>query len=799
MPSGMTAFLSRRRFELLALVIATAFCGLHAWVETTPAIGLISESRGGKGGAPLLARGVHLLEGRVTDLQFRLRGERRPHPGVVVAAVEERGAQKHGRWPWPREKVALALDQLREAGATAVGLDMAFADEAPDDAARAYAEALRVLDDALAQTSGAQGPPSALASVRQELAARGAASGDSALAAALARTPQAVQGVILYPSGDRELFARQEAERGALLKPHLLRRYSGGSARSYFERDFEHDFDTVPAWLNHSAQLPLPELARASTRLGFFSAVPDVDGTLRRLAPLAKLSGPRGYLPSLDVQVAAAWMGAESVDPVLEPDTGRLVAVRLVHPRGEHRLIPLSESEPFTLINYPGPSTSFPTVSLGDVVDGTFDREAVRGKAVLVGITLTGNFDQRVTPFREFEPGVYVHAAFLSNILAGNFLVRPSVTRWLELAFMLAAAWLLARLLPRVRYAWKLGTVALLVAAYLAVDQVLFGLGFQVATGVPLLSVGACAFGVLFLGYLSVDQEKGRLRHAFQHYLDASVMEQVLAHPERLKLGGERRELTVLFSDIRGFTSLSEKLSPEQLVSFINEYLTPMTGVVFAHGGTLDKYIGDAIMCFWGAPVEQPDHALRACRAALGFLDALAQLQARWRAAGLPEVDIGVGINTGPMNVGHMGTQGRFNYTVMGDAVNLGSRLEGLNKEYGTRILVSEHTHRQVQGHVTARRLGSVRVKGKHEPVGLYELRALGTPTGPDAEAIRAFEEGVDRFTARDWDAAQARFERVLALWPRDAASRRYLDAVAAFRLQPPGPDWDGVFTATTK
>jgi adenylate cyclase len=464
--------------------------------------------------------------------------------------------------------------------------------------------------------------------------------------------------------------------------------------------------------------------------------------------------------------------------------------------------VPVPFNDPFMLVNYPGPARVFPTLSLSDVVEGKFDPAALRGKAVLVGVTLVGNFDQRVTPFSEMEPGVYIHAALLSNILSQEFLSRPLLARPLELLFMLGASLLMARLLPRVRFAWKLGAMALLVASWLAVDQFLFTRGLQVATVLPLASLVTSAFAVTFLGYFSVDAEKARLRDTFQHYLDASVMEQVLAHPEKLKLGGERRELSVLFSDIRGFTTLSERMTPEQLVGFINEYLTPMTDVVFAHGGTLDKYIGDAIMAFWGAPVEQPDHALRACRAALGFLEKLDELRVRWRKAGLPDVDIGVGINSGPMNVGHMGTARRFNYTVMGDAVNLASRLEGLNKVYDTRVLISADTYAQVRGLVTSRRLGVVRVMGKQAVTDIYELRAMGAPTGPDAQAVEAFEAGVASFISGDFGAAEAHFRQVLTLWPEDSPSMRYLEELEelnVLRLNRPGPEWDGVFTATTK
>ncbi|WP_163996966.1 CHASE2 domain-containing protein [Pyxidicoccus caerfyrddinensis] len=788
----MTSFLSRRRFELLALALAAASCALHVWVERTPVVGLAA---GSDEDAPLLIRGIHLLEGKATDLQFLLRGTRTPSDKVLVVEVDETSAQAHGRWPWPRDTVALAVARLQDAGAAAVGLDIIFTDEAREEDTRVWAQALSALDRTLAE-SPELAPK--LEGYRAELSARGASSRDESLAAVLAGSPGVVQGVMVYTDKEREQFAPREAEWAALLEPHLLRRFPGTAPGAFFEVEAA----SVPGWRNRSAQLPLPELARASRRLGHFSAAMDPDGILRRLPVFAKLEEPGGFLPSLSVQTAAAALNAE-VEPVFDPDSGHLAGARLRSAGGVQRFVPIPLAEPFTLINYPGPGIAFDRLSIADVLKEKFDSEAlkkrVKGRAVLVGITLLGNYDQRVTPFKEFEPGVYAHAAFLSNILSEDYLTRPEGLISLELLFMVGAAVLLARLLPRVRYTWKLGTVALLAAAWLTVDQVLFVRGIQVATVVPMLSLFTSSFGVLFLGYRTVDQEKSRLRHTFQHYLDASVMEQVLEHPERLKLGGERKELTVLFSDIRGFTPLSERMSPEGLVTFINQYLTPMTGVVFAHGGTLDKYIGDAIMCFWGAPVDQPDHALRACRAALGFLDKLQELKVRWRAAGLPEVDIGVGINTGPMNVGHMGTESRFNYTVMGDAVNLASRLEGLNKEYGTRVLISEGTYLQVKEHVIARRLGAVRVKGKQEPGALYELRAMGRATGTDAEAIRLFEEGVDRFISRDWETAQVLFRRTLELWPEDVPSLRYAEAAAAFRMLPPGPDWDGVFTATTK
>jgi adenylate cyclase len=786
----MKTFLSRHRFEALALGLALLFCALHIWVDRSPSVGL----QVGEGASDnVLLRSLHIFEGRTTDLQFRLRGHRAPHPDVVVVAVDEKSVQALGRWPWPRQVLAQAIDRMREAGVSSVGLDMTFTDEVPDEGAQAYADAVARLDKVLAETPE---PPAALLTVREELKGRSVASGDEALAAALARAPQVVQGVIVYSRLERAQFALQALEREPALSGHLLRRLPGSVPGSFHEVDPEK----LLSWRGHSIQMPLPAFVQASKRLGHFNIAPDFDGTVRRVPLFILLEGPAGLIPALELQTAAAYLGSE-VEPVFDPQVRQITGARLR--RAEGTLLPLHVpvpfNDPFMLVNYPGPAKVFPTLSLSDVVEGQFDPALLRGKAVLVGVTLVGNFDQRVTPFSELEPGVYIHAAFLSNILSQDFLSRPLLARPLELLFMLGASLLLARLLPRVRFAWKLGAMALLMAGWLAVDQLLFSRGLHVATVLPLSSLVISAFGVIFLGYFSVDAEKARLRATFQHYLDASVMEQVLAHPEKLKLGGERKELSVLFSDIRGFTTLSERMPPEQLVSFINEYLTPMTDIVFVNGGTLDKYIGDAIMAFWGAPVDQPDHALRACRAALGFLERLDELRVRWRKAGLPEVDIGVGINSGPMNVGHMGTANRFNYTVMGDAVNLASRLEGLNKTYDTRILISADTYALVRQLVTSRRLGVVRVKGKQAVTDIYELRAMGPPTGKDAQAVQAFEAGVERFLARDFGGAEVHFRQVLTLWPEDGPTLRYLEELNVLRWNRPGPEWDGVFTATTK
>jgi adenylate cyclase len=299
--------------------------------------------------------------------------------------------------------------------------------------------------------------------------------------------------------------------------------------------------------------------------------------------------------------------------------------------------------------------------------------------------------------------------------------------------------------------------------------------------------------------YFTEEREKKKIRGAFQYYLTASVITEILKDPSKLKLGGDKKNLTVMFSDIRGFTTISEKLTPEELVRLLNEYLTVMTDIVFKYEGLLDKYIGDAIMAVFGAPLEQPDHALRGCQTALEMMAELKVLQERWAQEGRPYVDIGVGINTGDMVVGNMGSNMRFDYTVMGDHVNLSSRLEGINKEYGTHIVLSEFTYEVVKEEMFCRELDSVRVKGKKLPVKIYELICEKKDAGEHEEYIRRFHDGMEKYKQGRWDEGIAAFESVLEILPDDPPAKLYIQRCQDLKEHPPEGEWDGVFTMTKK
>lgn len=785
----MTGFLSRRRYEVLAVGLAVLLSALHVAVDLEPSVGLRASDEVHESPWEVLVRTLQQLEGRATDVQFRLRGPLPPSPQVTVVEVDEKAAQKYGLWPWPRQVFAQGLTAIHQAGATAIGLDITFTDSVGGEAELA-ADLLRRFDEA-AQGAKGQG----LEAFREALATKAERSPDAELEAAFrAAGPTVVQGVFPYLDSNLKDFSPEKAkEHLELVEPWILRKLPIKGTDAFREIPV----DGLVAWTQYAAQAPLPRFAQAGSRLGHVAMVPDVDGTIRRAALLAKLTGPKGLLPSMPLQTAAVQLGA-TIEPSFAD--GTLKAVRLVKAGGAAVTIPVQPTDGLTLIDHVGPGRVFQRVSLADVMAGTFDKSLLQGKAALVGITLTGSSgDQRVTPFRELEPGIFAHASMVSNVLSERFLTRPESLVFGEVAAMVVLALVLGVLVPRLRsFGLKLALMTGLMLVWLAFDQAMFSQGTLVGTVLPMGSIVLESFGLIFLGYLSVDREKLAMRSTFSKYLGEEVMEEAIKNPEKLNRG-EKREMTVLFSDIRGFTTLSERMQPEKLAAFIKEYLSPMTNIVFDEKGTLDKYIGDAVMAFWNAPLDQGDHALRACRAAWSMLQKLEELKAKWRAENYPEFDIGVGINTGPMIVGNMGSDVRVDYTVMGDAVNLGSRLEGTNKEYETRIIFSEGTFAHVQGQVICRRLGAVRVKGKRKPVKIYELRGIGQPQGTEAQAIAAFEQGLDAYVDQQWDQAQAAFEQAATLWPDDAPSKSYLEEIVSLRANPPGPGWDGVYTATTK
>jgi len=420
---------------------------------------------------------------------------------------------------------------------------------------------------------------------------------------------------------------------------------------------------------------------------------------------------------------------------------------------------------------------------------------------VVIRNTTVGLHDMRPTPFSPTFPGVELHCVVMENIVQQHFLQRSDrisplydigAVFGMAAVFLLAASFLRGLVLACV--------VAGLLGGYVVLTHYVFLMqGLWLNHIYPILGLVIAYLGTSVHRYVREEREKRKVRQTFSLYVPKSVVEEMLAHPERLRLGGEKKELTVLFSDIRGFTTLSEQLSPEELVPQLNEYLTRMTQVVFDHGGTLDKYIGDAVMAIFGAPLTQDDHAHRACLTALDMVKALRNLQKEWEEKGQPVLKIGIGVNTGLMMVGNMGSERRFDYTVLGDNVNLASRLEGLTKMYGVTAVVSETTWQAARKGLVGRELDVVRVKGKQNPVAIYELLERQENGGSCQEPLAVYEEALKKYRQKEWQEALVLFRKVESYWPDDPPSVMYEKRCAELVELCPGDEWSCVTVLDTK
>lgn len=592
--------------------------------------------------------------------------------------------------------------------------------------------------------------------------------------------------------------------------------------------------------------ISVPEIAATTKHTGYFNAALDPDGTVRR----SRLIARRGhvYIPSLALKtfLLDRKLGVRvrlDREPAGRRDLKRemVQAVEFTNATGSTLMTAPVDSNGLLMINYAGPQQMFDYISASSLLSNAkdilvshhplsagsgataserFDRkEFLKDKILIVGATSIGVYDLRQTPFEENYPGVETHANVLSNLLteeakATGTLVAPGQPGFLKISpveekvmwivLLVGGLALSAALTYLGSIAGLIATLSVLLSFYVIDRYVLFAHGFVVNVSLPFITVCALFVGITSYKYFTEERNKRALKSTFAKYVSPSVVEEILRDPSNIELGGKKMELTVMFSDVRGFTTISEKLDPRALSDLLNSYLTPMTDLVFETKGTLDKYMGDAIMAFWGAPIHFEDHAERAATCALMMLKRLKVLQAEYKAKGLPTIDIGIGLNTGDMSVGNMGSNTVRSYTVMGDSVNLGSRLEGINKEYGTRIIVSEFTQSRIAKSFVTREVDWVRVKGKAQPVRIFELigtKSSGTLSAPNdmLAVIPDFETGFRLYHARKFDEAVNAFTKALNTKPDDECSQLYIERCRDYVKEAPSDDWDGVYTMKTK
>lgn len=578
----------------------------------------------------------------------------------------------------------------------------------------------------------------------------------------------------------------------------------------------------------------LPKFQEAANFSGSFKAEQDNDGKIRR-NPLFYRTGNRigsSFIPSLALQTylvanpgyqAQVEIGIDPKDKNQKIIKGfRIADVTQDEDKQEVVKVPV-DGQGRLKIDYAGPRYTYAHIPARELFTDSpemrVDQKSLDGvdpvtkkprnlvnkaaflkdKIVMIGATAVGIYDLRVTPFDKNFPGPETHVTVLDNLVRKQFIrVDPH-----EATTMI----------------WVLGMLGVLVAAGVAfagpflgfffvlasegalvwIDQLLLKRGLVSTMILPALLVLSLYVVMTLYKYFTEERKKKHLRSTFSKYVSPAIVDEILKSPENIELGGKKQRMSVFFSDVRGFTTISEKLDPQMLSHVLNLYLTPMTQIVFANKGTLDKYMGDAVMAFFGAPIAFPDHAKYACRCALQSIKKLREIQKEFAAEGLPMIDIGIGINTSEMNVGNMGSDTVRSYTVMGDGVNLGSRLEGINKEYGTRIIISEFTHEEVKDSFTTREVDSVRVKGKLKPVRIYELISEGKAPEDWQPCLQAFEQGLKEYHQKNFKTALPFFQKALSFREDDEPAKLYIERCETYIQEPPPADWDGVFVMKTK
>ncbi len=683
------------------------------------------------------------LELKLLDLNFAIRGpvSVEDSPIVIVAIDDESDVSTPHRWPWPRLYYAHVIENLEEAGAAVIGIDV-------------------ILDQPDKYGHGS----------------------DDTLAVVLKKYDNIV------------------------LTGKILR--------------IEHDFT------NSTLLPPYEKFLTDNTTWGLVSVEADLDGFYRNY--LVGQTHFDSLYPSFTAAALKIYKGLPKDTPVLEDADNYYL--------GNDTIPKIDESS--MLINYVGPARSFIYYSFSQILDDMdFDLEfeydidafddpgdeefgippgllasgLLKNKIVLIGSTMKELHDNFPTPFLEYRtnegvkakaetPGVEIHANALHTILTQNYIKRlPEFYLYLIILIFAAIVIAITRYLPTL---WSVALAILLTVAYFIFTVYQFiADGLMITFSTPFLVVIFIYVGETIYHFLMTQKEKKVIRGAFAHYVPEKIVQQIIANPDKLSLGGEERIVSVLFSDVASFTTISEELSPRNLVHLLNEYLTEMSEVIHKFNGVIDKFEGDAIMAEFGVPVAYPDHAKAACNSAIEMQEKLRNMRTHWIKEGKPALTARIGINTGEVIVGNMGSRHLFDYTVMGDHVNLGARLEGANKGYGSKIMISEFTHNELDDEFFTRPLDFIRVKGKTKPVEVFEL--LGNKQTPFKdtylEMIENYRKGYLAYRRRDWDEAIQIFEKCKDLEPKDQPSKMYFERCVEFKYNSPSEDWDGVIELKEK
>jgi len=657
------------------------------------------------------------LDNTALDIQFRLRGERSPGQEVLLVLVDEKSLKEIGRWPWPRDTQARLIDHIHEGEPAVVGLDIIYAEPEESSTVREIKTWLS------AKPQKAPLPDNVLDLLEARLQALDT---DRQFAQSIARAGTAVLAMpFLVPEGQTAGPLSDTTH----VTPEHLRRSEFMLVKQTKSAEESHPYDAT-------AMLPPLDLfAQQARSLGHVYRLPDHDGVTRR--EVLALRYEDAYYPSFSLEVARLYLGQTREHMALLLGEGVQLGSTVVPTDQKLRM----------LINYAGRELRFPWVSATDVIHHRVPSDLFRGKAVLVGTAALGTYDQLSTPFSANFPGVEKNATVIENILHQQFLTAGLWTGPVEFGLVMFFGLALTFTLPRVRIVPGTVLTAVTWIGYATAVQALFVVkGVCLPVVMPTVTIGSVFMVTTVLNYVLKERQAREIHSMFSNYVSPRIVQELLKSPSKATLGGQRKELTMLFADLVGFTTFSEHRPAEEVVGQLNEYLHAMTDVIFRWNGTLDKFVGDEIVVFWGAPLDQPDHAELALQCALEMRARLMELQIQWKTSGKPILDNGIGINTGLALVGNIGAEGKkMDYTMIGDQVNLAARFQGLTRTLGHPILLTEFTatklaldadrgtpdpKRRWIDQIQLRKLQVVTVKGRQKPVAAYTVECQGENAG---------------------------------------------------------------------
>lgn len=683
---------------------------------------------------------------------------------IVILDIDEKSLQEIARWPWPRDVMASLVTKLFDKYQIAiVGFDVVFAESD-------YSSGIKRLDElASGELRRVPGFAEAYGKLRPKL------DNDGLLSRAIKGKP-----VVLgyYFNSDKD--ARRIA---AIPEPVLPKGTFSG-------RDI-----AFTSWAGYGGNIAQFQASAATG--GHINSLPDLDGVVRRVPLLAEFDG--AYYEALSLAVVRTLLGSPKVELGYPSEGGGSGYSGLEWLKIGPLTIPVDETAS-ALVPYRGPKFSFRYVSLADVIADRIPVDSLKGRIALVGTTAPGLLDLRATPVDSVYPGVEVHANLIGGMLDQTIKQKPSYMLGAEVILLLIGGVVLAFLLPALSPLLAVLVSLVATALIVVLNYVIWthgGLLLPLASSL-LMTVGLFTTNMAY-GYFVESRSKRLFTELFGQYVPPELVDKMAKDPQKYSMDGRSEQLTVLFSDIVGFTSISEALSPKDLSAFINEYLTSMSLVIRDHRGTLDKYIGDAIMAFWGAPVDDPEHARQGVLAALGMQARLLEVNEMLRARNWPPIRIGIGVNSGMMSVGDMGSKVRRAYTVMGDAVNLGSRLEALTRVYGVGVIVGQGT-RELVTDIVFRELDKVKVKGKDKPVAIFEAVGLQETVGEALrEEINLWHAFLSQYRAQQWVQAEKSLADLARMNPEHKLYEEFSGRLSQMREMPPAPGWDGVTAFKSK